>query len=105
MEQPHWCRNWMQAKYLPFFGALRQGHETNTYLSLPRFRIRFATKLKNSFQRLGIARPFEEDHADFSDITGRPKEQVRILDRRHPAPSYSRSHGEWQRSRGFRLRR
>lgn len=46
------------------FGALRQGHETNTYLSLPRFRIRFATKLKNSFQRLGIARPFDEDHAE-----------------------------------------
>lgn len=60
------------------FRALRQEKKVNTYLSLPRFKIRFAAKLKNRYQQLGLMQPFEGDRADFSGITDRPKEQVRV---------------------------
>jgi len=49
-----------------------------TDLSLPRFKTGFAAKLKSRYQQLGLMRPFDEDRADFSGITGRPREQVRV---------------------------
>ncbi|MGY3447161.1 serpin family protein [Bradyrhizobium sp. USDA 4473] len=60
------------------FSALRQEKEVNTYVSLPRFKIRFSAKLKDRYQQLGLMRPFDEARADFSGITGRSKELVRV---------------------------
>jgi serpin B len=48
-----------------------------TNLSLPRFRTSFAAELKSKYQQLGMLRPFD-DRADFSGVTGRPKDKVKI---------------------------
>jgi serpin B len=49
-----------------------------TDLSLPRFRTSFASKLKSKYQQLGLVKPFDEDRADFSGITGGPKERIKL---------------------------
>lgn len=52
--------------------------EVYTDLSLPRFKTSFSAKLKSNYQQLGLKRPFDEDSADFSGITGRLKEEVKV---------------------------
>lgn len=51
--------------------------ETYADLSLPRFRTGFTTELKSKYQQLGLVRAFDEDRADLSGMTGRPKEEVK----------------------------
>lgn len=58
--------------------AMLKLKEVYTDLSLPRFKTSFAAKLKRKYQQLGLLQPFDEDRADFSGITGRPREWVKI---------------------------
>jgi serpin B len=62
------------AKLLVSFGQ----KEVYTDLSLPRFRTSFAVKLKDTYQQLGLVQPFDAKRADFSGMTGYPKEQVKV---------------------------
>lgn len=49
-----------------------------TDLSLPRFGMSFSAKLKTKYQQLGLVQPFDKDQADFSGMSGKPKEQVKL---------------------------
>jgi serpin B len=60
------------------FAKLGAEREVYTDLSLPRLSMIFAAELKSKYQRLGMVLPFAEDRSDFSGMTGRPKEQVRV---------------------------
>jgi serpin B len=52
--------------------------EVYTDLSLPRFKTSFAAKLKSTYRQQGLMQPFDEDRADFSGISGCPKERVKV---------------------------
>jgi serpin B len=53
-------------------------NDAYTDLCIPRFRSSFATELKSKYQQLGMLLPFDESRADFSDISGRPREEAKI---------------------------
>jgi serpin B len=64
-------------KLAELFVTLRSS-DVYTDLSLPRFSTSFAAELKSKYQQLGLLRPFDENRADLSGITGRPKTQMKI---------------------------
>jgi serpin B len=64
-------------KLTELFVSLGSNH-VYTDLCIPRFRSSFATELKSKYQQLGMLLPFDESRADFSDISGRPRKEVKI---------------------------
>jgi serpin B len=53
-------------------GALRKEPPRLVSLMLPRFKAEYAASLKDVFQKLGMALPFDENRSDFSGLTGVP---------------------------------
>jgi serpin B len=47
-------------------------------LAMPRFKAEFKASLVEAFKQMGMKRPFDSDQADFSGISGRPKDEVSL---------------------------
>jgi len=53
-------------------GALRKQSPRLVSLMLPRFKAEYGANLKDVFQKLGMALPFDDSRSDFSGLTGMP---------------------------------
>jgi serpin B len=64
------------AEFAQMRAALRKTPPRLTSLSLPRFKAEYAADLKPEFQQTGMRLAFDPGKADFSGLTGLPREQA-----------------------------